>query len=356
MQNDQMLENAKRPRIKKTGATLKQIANRTGVSVSLVSRVLNFDSTLSVGDETRQKIIETAEALNYEPPRRRKKLSLEADQRKIALLHFLRPEQELNDPYYVALRIGIESRCTALGLEQLKIYSGAPMPDPEMLERVGGCIVIGRHSESEIDEIRQKAKHIVIADHLPLEDDIDAVLCNLKAATHKLLKSLDNLGYERIGFIGWQDSNRGTAAPTPEARFIAYRNWMESRKRFDPALTALGTNTEQSGHDLTLKLLTTSPRPDVIVTANDNMAVGAYRAILESGLKIPSDIAIASFNDISAARFLHPPLTTVRLPAERIGENAIDLLVERLSGRKLAKQISLESKIVWRDSCRKPSA
>lgn len=131
---------------------------------------------------------------------------------------------------------------------------------------------------------------------------------------------------------------------------------MESRKRFDPALTALGTNTEQSGHDLTLKLLTTSPRPDVIVTANDNMAVGAYRAILESGLKIPSDIAIASFNDISAARFLHPPLTTVRLPAERIGENAIDLLVERLSGRKLAKQISLESKIVWRDSCRKPSA
>ncbi len=354
MQNDQMSDQVKRPRIKKTGATLKQIANRTGVSVSLVSRVLNFDSTLSVGDETRQKIIETAEALNYEPPRRRKKLTLEADQRKIALLHFLRPEQELSDPYYVAMRIGIESRCTALGLEQIKIYSGAPMPDPEMLERVGGCIIIGRHSEAEIDALREKAKHIVLADHMPLEDDIDAALCNLKAATHKLLKSLDGLGYERIGFIGWHDNHRGTSIPTPEARYTAYKNWMESRERFDPALTQLGTNTEQSGHDLTLSLIAANPRPDVIITANDNMAVGAYRAILESGLKIPQDIAIASFNDISAARFLNPPLTTVRLPAERIGENAVELLVERLSGRKLAKQISLESKIVWRESTRKP--
>lgn len=350
-----MSENAKRPRVKKTGATLKQIANRTGVSVSLVSRVLNFDGSLSVGDETRQKIIETAEALNYEPPRRRKKLSLEADQRKIALIHFLRPEQELSDPYYVALRIGIESRCVALGLEQIKIYSGAPMPDPDMLERVAGCIIIGRHTEAEIDDIRQKSKHIVIADYMPLEDDIDAVLCNLKAATHKLLKSIDGLGYQRIGFIGWQDRNRGNAPPSPEARFIAYSNWMESRDRFDPTLTALGANTEQSGHDLTLELLRAPRRPDVIVTANDNMAVGAYRAILESGLKIPEDIAIASFNDISAARFLNPPLTTVRLPAERIGENAVDLLIERLSGRKLAKQINLESKIIWRESCRKPT-
>ena len=67
------------------------------------------------------------------------------------------------------------------------------------------------------------------------------------------------------------------------------------------------------------------------------MAVGAYRAIAEAGLHIPDDIAVASFNDISVAQFLNPPLTTVRLPSEEIGETAVELLLERAAGRDLSQ-------------------
>lgn len=95
-------------------------------------------------------------------------------------------------------------------------------------------------------------------------------------------------------------------------------------------------------------------RPDIILTANDNVAIGTYRAIREAGLSVPEDIAVVSFNDIPVAQFLNPPLSTVRIHGEHIGEAAVDLLVERLQGRSYAKHVSIPTEIIWRESCRKP--
>ena len=86
--------------------TLKEIAKAVGVSSATVSRVLNFDQTLSVTAKTRQAIIETAEAMKYETPRARNR-AYQQGLSKVALVHYLRPEQELIDPYYVGLRLGI---------------------------------------------------------------------------------------------------------------------------------------------------------------------------------------------------------------------------------------------------------
>jgi LacI family transcriptional regulator len=97
-------------------------------------------------------------------------------------------------------------------------------------------------------------------------------------------------------------------------------------------------------------MLSKPNRPEILITCNDNMAIGAYRAIHEMGLKIPEDVAVASFNDIPVAQFLGPPLSTVKIPAEIIGETAVDLLVERISGRDVAKKVLLGTEIVWRGS------
>jgi LacI family transcriptional regulator len=86
------------------------------------------------------------------------------------------------------------------------------------------------------------------------------------------------------------------------------------------------------------------------------MAVGAYRAIHELGLKIPRDEAVASFDDISVAQFLNPPLSAVHLPSEEIGETAVDLLMERIAGRQVAKRATLAARIIWRGSTRPISA
>jgi LacI family transcriptional regulator len=127
---------------------------------------------------------------------------------------------------------------------------------------------------------------------------------------------------------------------------------MRQEGRYDAELIALDSNTEESGYRLANEILSRSVGLDCLICGNDNMAVGAYRAIQNLGLSIPSDVGVASFNDISVAQFLSPPLSTVRLPGKEIGESAVDLLAERLAGRSVTKRCILYSSMVWRESTR----
>jgi LacI family transcriptional regulator len=333
--------------------TLKEIARAVGVSPATVSRVLNFDQTLSVGAAKRQAIIETAEAMNYATPRARNRANQQGLS-KIALVHFLRPDQELIDPYYVGLRLGIESRCQALKIETVKVYHTDLLPEASLLQGASGVIAIGRHDPNEVAWLRRHSRAIVFADFSPPADEFDSVEADLTVATRKLLQSLTQAGYRRIAFAGWVDVYNGVARTLPEKRSRAYMQWMNEAGLFDERICLTDRNTEECGYTLTRRILAERDRPDALVTGNDNMAVGAYRAIHEMGLRIPDDIAVASFNDISVAQFLNPPLTTVHLPAEEIGENAVELLLERASGRELPKRVTLATSIRWRGSTRPP--
>ncbi len=333
--------------------TLKEIAKAVGVSSATVSRVLNFDQTLSVTAKTRQAIIETAEAMKYETPRARNR-AYQQGLSKVALVHYLRPEQELVDPYYVGLRLGIESRCHALKIETIKVYHTERLPEASLLRGASGIIAIGRHDENEIAWLKRHNRNLVFADFSPPTDEFDSVESDLMLATRKLLQSLSQAGYRRIAFAGWVDFYNGVASRQPERRCRAYMQWAKEAGLYDERICLTGSKTEESGYALTRQLLSESNRPDALVTANDNMAVGAYRAIHEMGLSIPDDIAIASFNDISVAQFLNPPLTTVHLPAEEIGESAVELLLERMGGRELPKRVTLATSVRWRGSTRCP--
>lgn len=336
--------------------TLKEIAKAVGVSTATVSRVLNFDQTLSVTAQKRQAIIETAEALNYATPRARNRANTQG-LNKVALVHFLRPEQELIDPYYVGLRLGIESRCHALKIETVKVYHTESMPDPTLLQGASGVIAIGNHSSEEIAWLKRHSRHIVFADFIPPTDDYDSVASDLAAAMRKLLNALKAQGYRRIGFLGWTDE--GSSDPYGELRCRTYIDWCKENGVFDPRICvtdrAVERNTEQTGYGLAVRVASQKQPSDAVVACNDNIAVGAYRAFHDLGLKIPDDIAVASFNDISVAQFLNPPLTTIRLPSEEIGETAVELLLERVAGRELAKRINLASVLIWRGSTRQPA-
>ncbi len=333
--------------------TLKEIAKAVGVSTATVSRVLNFDPALSVSETKRQAIIETAEALNYATPRARNR-ARQRGLRKVALVHFLRPDLELIDPYYVGLRLGIESRCQALQCETVKLYHTGSMPEPTLLQSADGVIAIGRHDQAEVDWLGRYSRRLVFADFIPASDAFDAVASDLPLATRKLLTGLMESGYARIGFAGWTEESNND--PLAEIRCRTYIAWSKTHGVFDPKICltqgSVERNTEQTGYQLGRRLLEQRQPPDAIVTCNDNMAIGVYRAVRELGLHIPDDVAVASFNDIPAAQFLSPPLTTVRLPGEEIGETAMDLLLQRVSGRKLAQRVTIASEIMWRGSTR----
>lgn len=329
-----------------------------GVSTATVSRVLNFDPSLSVAPHKRQAIIETAEAMNYATPRARNRANQQGLS-KVALVHFLRPEQELADPYYVGLRLGIESRCQALKVETVKVYHTDSMPDATLLQSASGVIAIGSHGEEGIAWLRKHARHLVFADFAPPDDESDSVASDLAASMRKLLGALKQRGYKRIGFAGWTAEGSGAKGEAQsEIRCQTYVDWTRQNASFDPSICVtdlpVDRNFEKLGYGLAMRLMQQEAPPDAIVTCNDNIAVGAYRAIHELGLDIPDDVAVASFNDISVAQFLNPPLSTIHLPSEEIGETAVELLLERVAGRELVKRITLASQVIWRGSTRAP--
>ncbi|NVD40398.1 LacI family DNA-binding transcriptional regulator [Ensifer sp. HO-A22] len=343
--------------------TIKEIAKSVGVSSATVSRVLNYDPALSISPAKRQAIIETAEALNYETPRNRNKTNGQAAPSlltKLVIVHFLEPSDEIADPYYVGVRLGIESRCRDLRTEIVKVFHSDALPEASLLEGASGVIVIGKHSDNEIAWLNEHARHVVFADFDPRSDRLDSVFSDVGLATRKILDALKSSGYRRIGFIGSHENLNGAVQRFAERRCAAYIDWQTKNGTFAPELLALADCSSgqslrlDTGYRLARELLSLTDRPDVIVTSNDNMAIGTYRAIQEFGLSIPGDIGVISFNDIPVAQFLTPSLTTVRIHGEHIGETAVDLLLERLSGRSYGKQVRISTELVWRDSCRKP--
>ncbi|MDQ0322695.1 LacI family transcriptional regulator [Pararhizobium capsulatum DSM 1112] len=343
--------------------TIKEIAKAVGVSPATVSRVLNYDPALSISPVKRQAIIETAEALNYETPRNRNKTNGQPASSlltKLVIVHFLEPSDEIADPYYIGVRLGIENRCRDLRTEIVKVFHSDALPEASLLEDASGVIVIGKHSDNEIEWLANHTRQLVFADFDPKDDRLDSVFADVGLATQKILESLRTGGYKRIGFIGSHENLNGTVQQFAERRCVAYIDWQKRHESFDPALLALSDCSSgqslrlDTGYRLACDLLALPERPDVIITSNDNMAIGTYRAIREFGLAIPDDIAVISFNDIPVAQFLTPPLTTVRIHGEHIGEVAVDLLLERLSGRPYGKQVRIATELIWRDSCRNP--
>ncbi len=351
--------------------TIKEIAKAVGVSSGTVSRVLNYDQTLSISEPKRQAIIETAEALNYATPRARRSAQLQPLQiamashadvtARIAVIHFLAPNEELVDPYYVGVRLAIEARCREYKIEIAKVFNPDVPVDLSLLAGLSAAIIVGHHPRAEIEAMARICPHLIMADYNPRMPQFDCVRADLGEATVNILDSLDQAGYRRIGFVGGYELMDNDALMHGEQRCKAFIEWHEARGRYRPELLALG-QSERFGQNLRLEtgyqqartLLSLAERPDAIVAANDNMAIGTYRAIQEAGLAIPNDIAVIAFNDIPVAQFLVPPLSTMRIPGELIGEVAVDLMVERLNGRDYSKHVTIPTQMVWRGSTRKP--
>lgn len=339
--------------------TIKEIATAVGVSSATVSRVLNYDATLSISPAKRQAVIETAEALNYATPRSRNRANgiagaqaLVPGAGRIALVHFLRPLQELTDPYYIGVRLGIENRCHALQIDVVKVYHADSLPDATLLREASGVIAIGRHTDEEVEWLRAHSRTLVFADFSPDLDLEDNVESNIQLAMRKLLTALHERGYRRIGFVGWVEVINQVPHHFIERRCKAYVEWMTQAGLFDPDICMTEHLTPDSGYTLAKAMMQVDAPPEIIIACNDNMAIGAYRAMLELGVKIPDGVAIASFNDIPVAQLLNPPLSTVRIPAELIGETAVDLLLERFAGRDITKTVILSTEIIWRESTR----
>ncbi len=331
-------------------ATIKDIAAKAGVSSATVSRVLNYDNTLSVSDEKRQLIFEIAESMDYMPPRKRNVRKAQQKLR-IGLVHWYTMNQELDDPYYMAIRLGIEKMCYENSIEIIKIFKPDEY-DFQSLGMVDGFIAIGKFTESQIGKITEISPNIVFVDSSPFEERFDSVVIDFEKAVIGALDFLWNLGHRRIGYIGGREYIGHERVALGERREAVFREYMKRLESLDEEQVYIGSFLAESGYELMKKAIKTSKQvPTAFLIASDSMAIGALRAVHEMGLKVPEDISVVGFNDISTSKFTVPPLTSIRVHKEFMGETAVELLRERIVKKRIiAKKVIIPTELRIRES------
>lgn len=299
-------------------ATLKEIAQQAGVSLSTVSRVLNEDPSISVKSDTRQVIFEIAERLQYRTTRSRKTLQSVNYQ---FLVNFAYPEAvEINDPYYLAIRYGIELQCNKLNIKLIRQYrSSEALPATENYD---GIIFVGADPEEKSKHCGRE-KPVVCVDFY--HEKYDCVYTDLARVCRTAIDYFIANGHHQIGFIGGQDQGRGI--DIRESSFLEYG---QLREVVDPQDVYRGDFSSASGYRLAQQMLSSKALPDALLVASDSIAIGVLRALHEGKVQIPEDLSLISINDIPTARFTFPPLSTFHLEAELMGIQAINMLVEQI--------------------------
>ncbi|WP_195574705.1 LacI family DNA-binding transcriptional regulator [Paenibacillus sp. 1001270B_150601_E10] len=324
-------------------ATIKDIADIANVSIATVSRVLNYDETLNVTDETRQRVFEAAEQLSYQiSSKKRKKRKF-----KIGLYYSYSLEEELNDTYYLSIRVALEKKLEAEGLKVHRIRSG---DQPEQLRSIDGIICLGFFVQEDIERIQSFQKPVVFVDSSPNEDLFDSVVIDFHKATKKVLDYLLELGHTKIGFIGGVDTDK-YGNHYYDLRQEVFEQYLKSKQLYCEDYIKIGGYNPKDGYVLLKQLLELEEKPTAVFVANDTIAVGLYKACSELGYRIPEDLSIVGFNDISAAQFMVPPLTTIRLNTDFMGETAVSLMQDRLmNDREICLRVTIPTKLIVRES------
>ncbi len=329
-------------------ATLKEIAKKTNTSITTVSRVLNYDKTLSVSEEIRRKIIETASELNYRTPRNRTKIK-SGKKMRVGIVHWYNIHEEIDDPYYIQIRRGIEKLATKSSIETTLIYKKGDVFNFKDSGRIDGLICIGKFSAAQINQFRRVTSSLVFVDSSPDVDIYDSVVIDFSKAVKGLLYELVMEGYDKIGYLGGIEYV-SKSIKLGERRELVFRDFLFERNKLDTRFIHVGSFSTESGYQMMNEALTKNEHADAYFCANDSIALGAIRAIHEKGLRIPQDIAIVGFNDNPNSEYTFPPLSTVRVHTEFMGEQALLSLSEKIDGRTIPIKKVIPTKLVKRMS------
>lgn len=300
------------------------VAHAAGVSQTTVSLVLNDVLGTRFSNDTRTRVLEAAERLDYRPARRRVG-SRAAAQGAIALV----VDEMSTDPWMALALDGIRAKAWERGLAVGVFVTGGD-PDVErtalgMLsaDRYAG-LIFGTINTRRIEAFSPPAKlptvllNCYLADHT-LPSVVPAEVLGGHTATQRLIAG----GHRRIGYV-----NGEPGMEAARDRLKGYRRALvEADILFDRELVRNGNWEPSAGYQQTLALMRLKRPPTAIFCANDLMAFGCYEALQELGLRIPADVAVIGYDDRDIAIFLKPPLTTILLPHFAMGVEAAELLL-----------------------------
>lgn len=330
--------------------TIKEIAEKAGVSSATVSRVLNYDESLSVSDDTKKRIFETAEKLNYSKYPKKKKMK----QGKIAIVQWYTEKEELNDLYYLSIRLGVEKKAEEEGYEIVRLFHDSKSG---LTADVSGIIAIGKFSEQEINQLNKWTKNICFVDSNQLSRKLDSVEVDFEQAVSEVVNYLIAHGHQKIGFIGGKESYADQSAAVIDKRQLFFDQMLKAQNLYNEKYVFIAESYHVSDGERTMQEAMDSlgdDFPTAFFIANDALAIGGLRILQENGVSVPEEVCIIGFNDASVAKYVFPTLSTVRVETELMGETAFELLMDRMTTeRTVAKKITLSTELVVRESSQK---
>ena len=331
-----------RSRRRRRNATIYEVARHAGVSIATVSRV-HRDAAL-VAPATRERVQRAVAELRYRPSRLGR--SLAGGHHDATGIVFL----DLSGPYYSAVILGYEEASAAENQSVLILAThGRLGSGPQVLEladRVDGLVLFGQTVGDDILEELEQRKVPVVLLARPEVGSADSVRAENRSTARDLTEHLIAHGYRSIAFVGDPDGS-----PDAAERWDGFGDALGAAGRLATGPTRSGFRTAD-GLAAATTLLAASPRPDAIVCANDEIAMGVLEAARAARITIPDDLAVTGWDDIPAARHLAPPLTTVRQPMLDLGRRAAELLRDRISThRREPLHELLATEMVIRSSC-----
>ncbi|ROR27404.1 LacI family transcriptional regulator [Mobilisporobacter senegalensis] len=338
-------------------STIRDVAKLAQVSTATVSRVLNNDSTYKMTDETREKVWQAVTKLNYKTSStgkiKSKKVEIESIKSDIKIGCVLSvTEKKYNDPYFMSILNGIESRLIEKGYEISFIKTGPELEDKKKLfttfsESVSGLILMVPLSDESYEFIKNQVPYIVGID--TKRGDIDNVAYDHYNVSTMAVQHLIEKGHKNIGYIGG-------GGPT--------KNIKESQryKGYYSTIHSAGLNVKPEwvidcswDEDICIEkmnhLIKTNNYPTAFFAASDLMAMAALSSLYDNDISVPDNVAVIGLSNIEVSKYSNPPLTTIEIPTKEIGMVAVDLLLARMNGDNLLpKKVILPTCLIKRSS------
>lgn len=332
-------------------ATLKEIARRTGKSITTVSRALADYNDVSA--ETKALVRRVAEELGYTP----NLLAQRLQKRRSDTIGLILPTfgPRFSDPFFSEFLAGVGNMAAEHGYDLL--VSTQPPGERELQvyrqkvqsRQVDGFVIVRtRRQDARIRYLREIGFPFVAFGRTEGELDFPFVDVDGIQGMQLIGEHLLRLGHRRIACL---------APPADlffaEHRLIGLRQVLADHGLELPeSAIVLGDLTQKSGYQAAMRLLDSPQPPTAIVAFNDLMALGAMAALQEGGLVVGRDVAVTGFDDIPMAEHSHPPLTTVHQPIYQIGKTVCEMLVRLLRDQELVpRQVILAPKLMVRQSC-----
>lgn len=334
--------------------TMKQIAEACGVSVALVSRIINGDKSLKCKPETRERVLKQIELKQFVPDYHAQRLANNTVKQhkdiRIGYISYKGMDRTPN-PYFDKI---IEGITTILAEEEYDVRRFYVDEVAKLYRQKGslsdkpfdGLILFGAIPDDLVEYLRHQTKYLssVYGDEVA---NADFVGSDISSTMNLVIDYVKKLGYGEIGLVLGGDANRTSAL----LDYVKKENISLVEDFCFDGLYNYGT-----AYRITAEKLKTKKPPKMICCMNDEMALGVIDALLDSGYSVPDDVSVTGHDDIARSAYSKVPLTTVRIYKEEIGRLVSDLLLERINyKRKFPVKVLVPSDLIVRKSVKRIS-